>query len=79
MDERKPKGLKGLLYDNRDSLSYWTFWDVIIFGATSAILAFLAVVLSAVQTWATVEALHRVGGSFSRSGRVNDADSQPRD
>lgn len=42
----KPKSWKELLRDRRDTLQYWTFWLVAIFGSLSVILTFIQVVLA---------------------------------
>ncbi|KAK0896693.1 hypothetical protein LTR91_020014 [Friedmanniomyces endolithicus] len=57
MDKKKPRGLIQLWKDNRDSLNYYTFWGVIIFGIASVVLASLSLVAGVVQTWASVKAL----------------------
>lgn len=57
MDFQKPRGIRGLWADNRDSLSWYTFWAVIIVGGISLILAILGVGLSAAQTVATFQGL----------------------
>lgn len=61
MDRRKPKGLRQLWRDNRDSLSYYTFWAVIFFGSLSLGLALLSAVTGIVQAWASVKALQQSG------------------
>jgi len=57
MDKKKPRGLIQLWKDNRDSLNYYTFWGVIIFGIAGVVLASLSLVAGVVQTWASVKAL----------------------
>ena len=42
----KPRSWKELLRDRRDTLQYWTFWLVAIFGTMSIILTFIQVVLA---------------------------------
>lgn len=42
----KPKSWKELLRDRRDTLQYWTFWLVAIFGSLSVILALIQVILA---------------------------------
>ncbi|PVH87923.1 hypothetical protein DL98DRAFT_223687 [Cadophora sp. DSE1049] len=52
MDRIQPKGFRGLLKDNRNSMPFYTFWFAVIFGGTSVFLALLSLVVSSVQTWA---------------------------
>ncbi|KAK0942230.1 hypothetical protein LTR29_006161 [Friedmanniomyces endolithicus] len=63
MDKKKPRGLIQLWKDNRDSLNYYTFWGVIIFGLTSVVLASLSLITGVVQTWASVKALQVASNS----------------
>jgi hypothetical protein len=53
-----PTGILGLWRDKRDSLQWYTFWAVVFLGCFGAIVAFLQLGLSAIQTWATVAALN---------------------
>ena len=45
----RPSSLGGLLRDRRDTLQYWTFWLVAIFGGLSIFLSLVQVLLQAVQ------------------------------
>ena len=63
MDRRKPRGWRQLYRDNRDSLSYYTFWAVIFFGSLSLVLALLSTITGIVQAWASVKALQQSGGA----------------
>lgn len=45
----RPRSWRDLLRDQRDSLQYWTFWLVAIFGVTSIVLSLMQVILSLVQ------------------------------
>ena len=54
----KPKGLRGLWRDTRDSLQWYTFWAVVVVGGISLLLAFIQMVLGAVQAYASMKALH---------------------
>jgi len=54
----KPKGLRGLWRDTRDSLQWYTFWAVAVIGAISLLLGFVQMVLGAVQAYASLKALH---------------------
>jgi hypothetical protein len=45
----KPKSLIDLLHDRRDTLQYWTFWFVAIFGSIGIFLSMAQVVLSTIQ------------------------------
>jgi hypothetical protein len=57
MDSQKPRGLRQLWSDNRDSLSYYTFWGVILFGGMGILLAFFSLAVSIAQTVASFKAL----------------------
>ena len=57
MDSCRPTGIRGLWRDNRDSLNYYTFWGVIIFGLASVLLALLSLAVSTAQTVASFKAL----------------------
>lgn len=50
LNAARPKSMRDLLHDRRDTLQYWTFWLVSIFGCISIFLSFVQVVLQAVQT-----------------------------
>ena len=52
-----PRGIRDLWRDRRDSLQWYTFWAVVMLGCFGALVGFLQLALSAVQTWATVAAL----------------------
>lgn len=41
----KPKNWKGLVRDNRDTMQYWTFWLVAIFGLSSVLLSLAQVII----------------------------------
>jgi hypothetical protein len=45
----RPKSISGLLRDRRDTLQFWTFWLVAIFGAMSVVLSMIQVAMQAVQ------------------------------
>ncbi|KAI0391425.1 hypothetical protein F5Y17DRAFT_406605 [Xylariaceae sp. FL0594] len=49
LTQRRPRSWAELWVDNRDSASWLTFWAVIIIGAVGLFLAFIQVVLQAVQ------------------------------
>ncbi|KAE9379579.1 hypothetical protein N431DRAFT_553742 [Stipitochalara longipes BDJ] len=57
MDNQKPRGLRQLWKDNRDSLNYYTFWGVIVFGGLSLLLALLSLAMSVAQAVASFRAL----------------------
>jgi len=61
MDTAKPRGLLQLWRDNRDSLTYYTFWGVIVFGVGSLFVAFLSLAVSIAQTVASFKSLHLSG------------------
>ena len=49
LKDSRPTSFKELLHDRRDTLQYWTFWLVSIFGGTSIILSLMQVVLQMVE------------------------------
>lgn len=60
MDNCKPKSFRDLYRDKRDTLNYYTFWGVIIFGVSSVLLGFFSLGVSAAQTvaaWKAIPAL----------------------
>jgi hypothetical protein len=59
MDTRKPTGFRNLWHDRRDSLTYFTFWAVLIFGGLSILLAALGVALGVAQTIAAYRQLEQ--------------------
>ena len=46
LKESKPQGWRQLLRDRRDTVQYWTFWLVAIFGAVSIVLSLIQVILA---------------------------------
>lgn len=58
MDSQKPRGILQLWKDKRDTLNYYTFWGVIIFGSLSIFLAFFSLAVSVAQTIASFKALN---------------------
>ncbi|KAH7400441.1 hypothetical protein BKA64DRAFT_708120 [Cadophora sp. MPI-SDFR-AT-0126] len=58
MDSQKPRGIRQLWKDKRDTLNYYTFWGVIIFGSLSIFLAFFSLAVSIAQTVASFKALN---------------------
>jgi len=57
MDLQKPSSFWRLWKDKRDTLSYYTFRTVIIFGGLSIVLAFFSLGVSVAQTYAAFKAL----------------------
>jgi hypothetical protein len=57
MDTQKPQGLRQLWRDKRDTLNFYTFWGVIIFGGLSVFLALFSLAMSIAQTVASFRAL----------------------
>ncbi|OBT42936.1 hypothetical protein VE00_07300 [Pseudogymnoascus sp. WSF 3629] len=57
MDDQKPRGIRQLWRDNRDSSNYYTFWLVVAFGLLSVTLAMFSLAVSVAQTWASFRAL----------------------
>ncbi|KAI9647141.1 hypothetical protein NHQ30_003524 [Ciborinia camelliae] len=57
MDSQKPHGLRELLRDSRDALSYYTFMGVIIFGLLTVFLALASFLVAVAQTYAAFKAL----------------------
>ena len=58
MNTQKPQGLRQLWRDKRDTLNYYTFWGVIIFGGLSVFLALFSLAVSVAQTVASFRALN---------------------
>ena len=46
LKESRPQGWRQLLRDRRDTVQYWTFWLVAIFGAMSIVLSVTQVILA---------------------------------
>lgn len=57
MDTVRPRGFRQLWKDNRNSLSYWTFWCVIWFGVITVLLTLFALAVGIAQTIASFRAL----------------------
>lgn len=57
MDTQRPRGIRRLWRDKRDSSNYYTFWLVVGFGLLSVTLAMFSLAVSAAQTWASFRAL----------------------
>ena len=62
MDKQRPKNLKQLVKDRRDTVGYWAFWAVIIVGGASIILALISIAVSSAQTVASFKALEPLHG-----------------
>ena len=46
LKESRPQGWRQLMRDRRDTVQYWTFWLVAIFGAMSIVLSMIQVILA---------------------------------
>ena len=57
MDKQRPKNLKQLFKDRRDTVGYWAFWAVIFVGGASILLALISIAVSSAQTVASFKAL----------------------
>jgi hypothetical protein len=57
MDSQKPRDFRQLWNDNRDSLTYYTFWGVILFGGVGILLAFFSLAVGVAQAVAGFKAL----------------------
>ena len=57
MDNQKPRGLRQLWIDKRDSANYYTFWGVITIGVLTIFLALVSLAVGIIQAWASVRAL----------------------
>jgi len=57
MDSQKPRDFRQLWNDNRDSLTYYTFWGVILFGGVGILLAFFSLAVGIAQAVAGFKAL----------------------
>jgi hypothetical protein len=65
MDNQRPKNLRQLYKDRRDTVGYWAFWAVVIVGGASIILALISIAVSSAQAVASFQALeplHETGG-----------------
>ena len=67
MDEQRPKNLKQLFKDRRDTVGYWAFWAVVCVGGASLILALISVAVSTAQTVASFKALGPLHQSANNS------------
>ncbi|KAJ3577499.1 hypothetical protein NPX13_g3067 [Xylaria arbuscula] len=68
MARREPRSLWQLWKDQRNTLQWWTFWLVVIFGLISVILTVVQTVLSGLQLhWAEVAAMQGQGSESSRA------------
>jgi hypothetical protein len=65
MDRQKPKSLWAIWKDRRDTVSYFTFWAVIVIGGVGILLALVSIAVSSAQTVAAFEAL---GGTSQHDG-----------
>jgi hypothetical protein len=68
MDTQKPQGFRQLWRDKRDTLNYYTFWGVIIFGGLSVFLALFSLAVGIAQTVASFRALKGGPSPVSPSG-----------
>jgi hypothetical protein len=57
MDNQKPRGLRQLWIDKRDSSNYYAFWGVIVIGVLTIFLALVSLAVSIAQAWASFRAL----------------------
>lgn len=53
--EKKPRSLKEMWFDKRDSASWMTFWTVLIIGSLGLLLSFIQTVLQILQYVAALE------------------------
>jgi hypothetical protein len=58
MDTQKPRTFRQIWKDKRDTLNYFTFWAVMIFGGLGVLLAFLSLAVSIALTVASFKALN---------------------
>lgn len=57
MDKQRPKNLRQLFKDRRDTVGYWAFWAVVFVGGASIVLALISIAVSSAQTVASFKAL----------------------
>lgn len=57
MDKQRPKNLRQLFKDRRDTVGYWAFWAVIAVGGLSILLALISIAVSSAQVVAGFRAL----------------------
>lgn len=55
MAEKKPRSLKDMWLDKRDSASWMTFWTVLIMGSLGLLLSFIQTVFQILQYVAALE------------------------
>jgi hypothetical protein len=55
--EQKPRTLKQIWRDSRDTTQWWAFWLILIIGVPSLLLAFGSFAASVAQTWAAFRTL----------------------
>jgi hypothetical protein len=58
LEERKPRNLRQMWRDTKDSTQWWTFWLVLLVGVPSLLLALGSLAVSTAQTWASFKALN---------------------
>ena len=65
MDKQRPKNLRQLFKDRRDTVGYWAFWAVIAVGGLSILLALISIAVSSAQVVAGFRALKPLAASTS--------------
>jgi len=57
MEKQKPRNLRQLWKDRRDTVGYWAFWAVIVVGGLSVLLSLISIAISSAQAVAGFQAL----------------------
>ena len=57
MDKQRPKNLRQLFKDRRDTVGYWAFWAVVAVGGLSILLALISIAVSSAQVVAGFRAI----------------------
>lgn len=65
MEKQRPRNLRQIWKDRRDTVGYWAFWAVIVVGGLSILLALVSIAISSAQLVAGFEAIGQSGNSSS--------------
>jgi hypothetical protein len=71
MDKQRPKNLRQLFKDRRDTVGYWAFWAVVFVGGSSILLALISIAVSSAQVVAGFRALRPLGQAAGQGDSVN--------
>lgn len=66
MEKQRPKNLRQLWKDRRDTVGFWAFWAVVAVGGLSILLALISIAISSAQVVAGFRAIgHPISGANS--------------